>query len=379
MGKKMCYVYIAVFFAVLLIPLLAYPLLRTRLDLTNYENRELSTIKDVVDSKWSDFFPNFEVYFKDHIPYKNESVDIINKIDEVIFHDMFNRSVIVGKDGWLFYKGENCIQDYRGGYILSEQELKEYTAAANKLNMVMGKMGIKLYIMITPNKETIYGDKFLPDKVVKYSNYSRADQIVGYLHENTNISIVYPKKELTDAASVAQVWRKYDTHWNELGAFVASQSLLSALGYESRDLGNVEYTKNGKCSGDLANMLGMVTKYSDDDIYKIIGYNQQVNFEVTEWVEQSNLSYARVESDIENEAKILLIGDSFLGLMEGYLASNFEISMFVHRDNYGLLDKDLIREEQPDIVVFQTAERFLNALDEYMDMYAAWYETQDNE
>ncbi len=53
--------------------------------------------------------------------------------------------------------------------------------------------------------------------------------------------------------------------------------------------------------------------------------------------------------------------------------------MFVHRDNYGLLDKDLIREEQPDIVVFQTAERFLNALDEYMDMYAAWYETQDNE
>ncbi len=181
----------------------------------------------------------------------------------------------------------------------------------------MGKMGIKLYIMITPNKETIYGDKFLPDKVVKYSNYSRADQIVGYLHENTNISIVYPKKELTDAASVAQVWRKYDTHWNELGAFVASQSLLSALGYESRDLGNVEYTKNGKCSGDLANMLGMVTKYSDDDIYKIIGYNQQVNFEVTEWVEQSNLSYARGESDVENEAKILLIGDSFLGLMEG--------------------------------------------------------------
>ena len=99
MGKKMCYVYISAFFAVLLIPLLAYPLLRTRLDLTNYENRELSTIKDVVDSKWSDFFPNFEVYFKDHIPYKNESVDIINKMDEVIFHDMFNRSVIVGKDG----------------------------------------------------------------------------------------------------------------------------------------------------------------------------------------------------------------------------------------------------------------------------------------
>lgn len=362
-----------VFFSILLVPLLLYPLIKTRLDLNNYENRTLITWGEVAGSKWSKFFPNLETLIEDYIPYKNESIEAINWVDKNIFHDIFSNSVVVGKEGWLFYKGENCIQDYRGGFVMSEEELQKYRIAAENLNTSMKSRGIKLYVMITPNKEQIYGEKYLPERVVRYSDYSRADQIVDYLTENSDVQVIYPKRELQEASAVAQVWRKYDTHWNELGAFVSTQSLLDTMGVKYSNLQDVSYIENGHCSGDLANMLGMVSRYSDDNIYKIDDYNATVSFKQTEYVLQSNLSYAKYDSNADNDLKVLFIGDSFLGSMEGYLASNFKTVLFVHRDNYGLLDKNLIEEEQPNILVFQSAERFVDAFDDYMNMYASRY------
>jgi hypothetical protein len=159
-----------------------------------------------------------------------------------------------------------------------------------------------------------------------------------------------------------------------LGTFVAAQTILSTIeGVEQTPLNSVTITDDGFCSGDLANMLGMVTKYSDDISYKISGYNVDVACEQTDYVLQSNLAYSKYESDAENNLTILFIGDSFLGSMEQYLSTDFTKTIFVHRDNYKSLEEDLILEELPDIVVFQTAERFLADFDDYMRRYGTMY------
>lgn len=58
------------------------------------------------------------------------------------------------------------------------------------------------------------------------------------------------------------------------------------------------------------------------------------------------------------------------GYMEPYIAANFDASIFVHRDNYGSFEYDLIDKEKPDVIVFQTAERFISYFDDAMNVFA---------
>ncbi len=374
--KKAYIIYITGFLFALLFPMILYPLIKDKLDHDNHENRELMTVEGLAGSDWTTFFPALETFIDDNMLYKNESIKAIKWVDENIFHDLFDRSVVVGKEDWLFYKGNDCIQDYRGGYPLSEEELQGYAAAAKGLDDALRSLDIDLCIMITPNKEAVYGDRYLPDKIKKRSSKSRADQIVAYLRENTDIKVVYPKEALQDASTDHQVWKRYDTHWNDIGAFVAVQELLAGLDVTPFPLTGIKVEKDGLCSGDLAGMLGMTARYSDDVVYRIKGYDTGLSYESTDHVVQPNLSYSAYASDAENDQTLLCIGDSFLGSMEQYLTLKFSKTMFVHRDNYTSLEKDLILEEAPDVVVFQTAERFLTYFDDQMLRYAGMYDRQ---
>ena len=365
-------VYILFMFMVLLAPVMIYPFVSSKLDHVNHENRKLYTWEDVKTmSTWENLFPNLEHYIQDNVFYKNESVAAIGWVDENLFHDLFNNRVMLGKENWLFYKGDNCIRDYRGGYELTEAELKEYAAAASRLQDVLEEKGIKLLLLVVPNKETVYGDKYLPSKVVKISENSRADQIVDYIKKNTSCNIVYPKEALINAAEEYQVWQKYDTHYNNVGAFITAQEVLEALGNDKESLHSFSVEKTGYCSGDLANMLGMNSRFSDDIVYAVRGYKDDVHFETVENIAQQNLNFRKIISDVDNDTTVLFIGDSFLGHLQEYAAKNYRTNLFVHRDNYSLLDRDLFATEKPDIVVLQTAERFIGSYGDWANVYAS--------
>ena len=368
------YLYFWGFLSVLLLPLLIYPFVKGKLDHNNYENRELTDWNTVKASTWKNLSANLELYLTDNIPYKNEIVKLNKKIDLKIFHDLYDSSVLVGKENWLFYKKDNCIQDYRGDNLLSDEELLNYKLAAESLQEKYLAMDRKFCIMITPNKEEIYGDLYLPDKVKVKSEISKADLIVAYLQENTTIPIIYPKQALSDARdSGYTVWRKYDTHWNDVGAFIASQELLKCLGSNSVAIEQCEVVENGTISGDLANMLGLGKEYSDDIAYRIEGYLDEIHVNVVENIPQEHLNYVKTESDVLNGKSIMMIGDSFLGAMEQFISLNYENAVYIHRGNYQQFEEDKIETEDPDIIVFQIAERFIGGFDEFM-----WKFGEDN-
>lgn len=372
-------VYIVLFLIVLLCPVFLYPFVKDRLDLSNYENRSLMTWNDVkAQSTLRDFFPNLQTMIDDNILYKNESIKVIDCIDEYIFGDLFNSSVIIGKDNWLFYKGDGCIQDYRGGYEVLEETLERYTDAAENLQSVLNERGIELYLMITPNKETIYGEQYLPSKVKRISDYSRADQIVEYLANNTECDVVYTKNSLLDAAGDQQIWKKYDTHWNKIGAFIACQDFLKASKCDCATLDQVRIATNGRLTGDLANMLGMTERFFDDTDYIIEGYLENIDIEELEAIVQPNLSYTVLASNAKYDQTILFVGDSFLGYMEPYIGKNFSKCVFMHHDSYAILDEERLMDIAPDIVVIQTAERFISSYASWMNVYADLFKSNYN-
>lgn len=376
MSKLKSYMYICSIFLVMLFPVLVYPYFSEKIDLGNYENRRFMSKEDLQMSSWKDFFPNLQLYLDDHMIYKNESIVINNWIDEKIFGGLYNQKVMVGKDEWLFYKSEFCIQDYRGGIILTEAELESYKIAAESLNNVLEGQGKKLVLMITPNKEAIYGERYLPNYVSRYSNKSRADQVVDYLRDSTSLTIVYPKDDLLEASNSKQVWQKYDTHWNRLGAFVATQSFLRELGYPTVDISEVETVDNGLIGGDLSNMIGMPKRFADDSFFDIKGYKDDIKVEEVQNIPQQNLPFIKMETNVANGRSILFIGDSFLDSLRLFITPSFSKSIYVHRDNYSLAEKNMFVSENPDIVVIQTAERFIDSYDDYLRLYTAVFEKE---
>ncbi len=368
-NRIISYIYVLGFLGLLLIPLCLYPVISEKLDHENRENRRIMTWEEVRKSDWKALFPNLEIWLEDHTLYKNEGVRLIAWGDEHIFRNLYSEKVLVGKDHWLFYKGEKCIQDYRGGYLLTEDELSVYAKAANELRGELAARDIELYLLVTPNKEAVYGDEFMPEYVKRITDDSRADQVVDYLQKNTECTVVYPKDSLNNCRKQYKLWRKYDTHWNDIGAFIATQDFLKATKQDYVSLEHVDIIENGKVSGDLANMLGMGARFSDDESWGIEGYLPEIQAEMIDVLEQPNLWYAKFVSDADNEECILFIGDSFLGSMEQFLAKNYRESLFVHRDNYTALERDLLAEEKPSIIVMQTAERFIGSYADVMNQY----------
>ena len=62
-------------------PTAVYPLVKGRLDQTNYENRQLAEFPDLSADGWEQFPSQFEAWYNDHVPFKNLFVRAKTKLD----------------------------------------------------------------------------------------------------------------------------------------------------------------------------------------------------------------------------------------------------------------------------------------------------------
>ena len=89
-----------------------------RFDTENNENRKLAEFPEVNLESLGDFPEQFEAYYKDHVPFKNDLVKFCNFIDTEFFRNTKIGDVVIGEDNWLFYlperEGENAMAVYAG-------------------------------------------------------------------------------------------------------------------------------------------------------------------------------------------------------------------------------------------------------------------------
>lgn len=360
MKKKRSAAYIAMFIICFALPFPVYLFAAKYLDRNNYENRTLVTMEDVIEASWYDKAAMMERYIDDHVPYKNELTRAKTLFDLDIFKSLNSDSVLLGKDNWLFYKQDKCIEDYQGSIGISQEEMDAMTRSMNKMNEYCVRNDIELVYLVTPNKETVYGEYYMPDYIEIVSEESRTDKLLDVLNSQTDLSIVYPEQELKKYRDMGyQLYFKYDTHWNSQGAFVGTACLLRELGVENERLENMVSVQSGLASGDLASMIAMGEIFCDDICYEIEGYKTGVHTELVEEREEEYLDYAHYMSDADNGRVIMCIGDSFLKAMEPYISKNYSESYFMHIMNY---QQGAIEEAMPDVIVVSATERSFPSL-----------------
>lgn len=351
--KKKGQLLIFIFMAMLILPILAYPLVSPYLDTENHENRILADLPAITDG--FDFFDNLTSWFNDHLPYKNQLVSIHSNLFLSLFNTTPNPRVVVGEDGWLFYNNydaESPIDDILGRTSFSAEETAIIENNLKEAGVSLNERDITFVFLLAPNKESIYREQlpeYLRDITVEQT---RADILTKNI-ETGNCILVYPKEEILEAKDSYQLYYRYDTHWNRLGAYVGFRSVCNELGVNVPLLQELSVANDMGYPKDLADLAGIGSRCTSDSEYVITDLYPDVTVEETQ--DDKVTVYT---SNAETEKTVLVIHDSYYRSMRYYLPRVFTEVISVDRDYSDLYSvQKYIEKYQPEIVIMEVVER----------------------
>lgn len=300
----------------------------------------------------------FEEYYNDHLPFRNWLIRMYNNILYYGFKTSSHDNVIVGKDGWLFYKSPTdgtTMECYDGSVLFSDEELERMVVNLTDIRDRLAEQGIEFVVFIAPNKERFYSE-YIPDHYGEQAEVCMLTQALDHLRTHTDIRIVYPYEELMEYKMAHPEQNMYyvtDTHWNKIGGYIGARALLAELGIDAPPLEEYSMVTDVRNEGDLQGMLN-ISGLSEDVSTPVISVEKKPQ------VLSSNYA-GRVEFKMDGAAdkKLLMRMDSFGAAMAPCLSQNLSHSVLMH---YGQFQPEQIWEEKPDVVVIEIVERYVRWL-----------------
>lgn len=366
MKKAVQFFYIAVFVVLLALPAVFFRTVGKHLvDSANYENRRLAPrpVLSISLESIQSFPAAFESYFKDALPFRNQLGMLSGLIDYRIFRSTASDTVIIGKDGWLFYKGsqangEDPIADYQGTNLFSQEELQQIAANVMQMKADFAAQGVEQFVvMLCPNKERAYADQ-MPEVYGALTPYGRLEQVTDYLRQNTDVPVVNAYESLREYRILhpeTQLYFKYDTHWNHKGAFLGAYALNTQLGiHDIPPLEALAVDEGPIPVYDLARLLHLGNVLKDDPAETLRGYTLH-SIEMTTDDTSTVFSYNNPAMD-GDPRNVMMIGDSFSSMLSLYVAANFN---HMYDTFYYKYSPEDLQREKPDVVVYETVERYM--------------------
>ena len=354
-GQK---ILIAFFLVIILAPNVFWLFFKDYFDTANYENRSKLEKPSIELAHLPDFPEQYEDYYNDSLPFRNQLIKLNSKIEYYIFKNSSHEDVIVGKNGWLFYNKKadgDPVATYKGLVLFTEEELEQIAGNLEKSEKKLADMGCEFVLYIAPNKERVYYEE-MPDYYGMPAEYYKVGQLVEYLEEHTDIRIVYPYHELMEAKSNfsdLDLYHRVDTHWNSAGGYIGGTVLLHELGIDMPAIGDDSLSIQPVSNqfADLANYLNLGSELNTEKDYSITGYESHNPVTVKDefFGEWSFKCDATADS-----RKLLMARDSFCTAMITVIASQFRESCMIHHDGFS---DDMIEKYEPDIFVYELVER----------------------
>ena len=282
--------------------------------------------------------------FTSNLAGKSEGAKMASEISKATSGNTYIEStqVLLGKDNWLFYKSTqdgDPIADYQGINHYTEEQMAQIAAKLQQERDYFESLGCEFYILSIPNKASVYPE-YMPSSIKQENKTSRTEIFMDYLKNNTDLNVVNAKDSLVATKKAYQVYYKTDTHFNAIGSFMTVQALKEAINGNFDSLEDVKFKKvNENYSGDLAALCDMQDTFNDDVMYE--------------------LDVESVNKKLKSDQKVLIIGDSFSDHMVNIMSQYYAQVDAVNIWSFNLA---MIQEYQPDVVVWECAERYTDRL-----------------
>jgi hypothetical protein len=308
-------------------------------------------------------FPTaYTAYYAKNFPGRERWIRSIYDVRLRIFEDIVYPEVLVGRQGWLYYTGEDNMDYYQQARVLTEAELQIISAFLFDTSQRVHAQGAQFIFVIAPNKETVYPD-FLPEQVHSRNLPSQLDQLLMYLQSHSGMEIVDLRPVLLSARRTDLVYRVTDTHWNELGAYFAYQEIMRYVENQHAQIGfqrleSFEQTFE-TTRGDLSLMLPLSEPFAES----VIQLNPR-SPRKAQIVEDVPHQITITEINDASLQRLVVFRDSFYDALISFFSEHFQRA--VYQTSFSI-DYNLLAEEKPDIVILEVSERYLIRL---LDMKA---------
>lgn len=365
----------------------------------NSENRTLAAFPKVETLSDLGSAPaQFESWYSDHLPYKEQMVTLKSDGEIKLFGQLDSDRVILGKKHpWLFYKAPDgqAIETYKHINPFTEESMENIVSVLYSLQTRLYEAGIDFVFMIVPDKETIYGPDYMPDDIkVEEDQVQRTDQLLSYMAEHApDIKVLYPKETMLrekeglyaaarekseETGETWEAWPLYyetDTHWNRIGAKVGADALFDLLSETDRnyltEYIDVQFTdladgtlpafpaagEKMYITGDMQNLCKLPKSFDSQEFMPDFVLPADVTYQVDS--PYGEVVYQRFHATDTRTAKrdLYIAGDSFRGLLTDFVKGRAENCTLVSRY---YLDVEDVLAQHPDTFVYMIAERYLH-------------------
>jgi len=315
-----------------------------------------------------DYLREVEQYYNDHFGFRKTLIEWYGIAKVLWLGESPSSKVIVGKKGWLFLSNagdQNELKYYRSTNLFTSKELADWKHTLEQRNNRLASQGIHYLLVIAPNKTTIYPE-FLPTSINRVKQESRLDQLIAYMKANSNVKILDLRDSLRLAKTNDLIYARRNTHWNDLGAFVAYQQMIKSLDIWYPNMKalprsdfklQVTYDK-----ADLINMVGLTDIIKDEKL-SLIPHNLRLAHRADPGIYRPDLP--EYEQPFATELKdsslprSVMFRDSFTERLAPFISEHFKRIVYLWQDEF---DQKIVQKEHPNIVIQEIVERKLMSI-----------------
>ncbi|MBI4774273.1 MAG: hypothetical protein HY788_08855 [Deltaproteobacteria bacterium] len=318
-------------------------------------------------------------WFSDGFGFRSFLIDLNGRLDvQVLKVSPDPERVVLGRQGWMFLGDlhERVFSKHTGQAAVSEVAIRRFAEDRRMEKEWLQRLYVEYVVVITPDKHTIYPE-YLPEWVRSPRPSEAADRAVELL-ETIGVSTIDLRPALRTAKKDYGdfLYHKTDTHWTELGAYVAYEHAMKGMEPLLGPLKRLEMknfmVRDYDFGGDLSTMARVDPYVHDHNVF--MTYEQNLNTvsacEVSEktplkllWEDSRrnvprNANVEIINPNGFNDFRVLFMRDSFLTRLTHLFDQSFQQCVYTDETyEQGLPMKDMVTRYRPDIVVFQLAER----------------------
>ena len=331
------------------------------------ENRTLAAWPRTLFAR--DFAGTFERAFADRFGGREALLRLYDRALVRAFDVSPAANVLLGRDGWLFFLGEDGAsldRYHRGTLVVTDEQIRLVVAELARRARFLASHGIGYVVTIAPDKSTIY-----PEQLPAWARRSLArtplDRLVEALAAEGSVRFVDLRAPLASAKARERMYYTSDSHWNSLGAEVAYGEIMraAAAALAPRAIAIAPPTRPlyvpgvDVYHGDLARMTGDPKPFGEPDyapLWKIL--SAQPSRCAKRVDAGDDPGFEAYECQRAGLPRAVVYRDSMAIPLVPLLSENFSRVVYVSARR---LDPDFVLRERADIVVEEMVERAMLA------------------
>jgi alginate O-acetyltransferase complex protein AlgJ len=340
---------VALFIAVIALPLLTN-LVGVDGGDSGAENRELAPFR----------LAHFGEWFDDHFGFRSTLVRWYGESRLFGFGVSPTSTVLSGRDGWFFYADDEGAEDYASDDPLTPQAIANWRNTVVRAQRWLRARGIGYVFAVAPDKHVIYAE-YVPASLERVGAMSRTDQLYGSLADTG--AVVDLRPALFEAKARERIYQKTDTHWNDRGALVAYQALITAAraqvpaippAWTRVDFDAVDRDIEGM---DLAGMMGLKRVLRETDL-TLVPKRPREAVVVEPAGGRPTDEEGRIVTEIPGSSlpRAVIFRDSFVSRLVPFLSEHFSRAVYLWQNDF---DADVVTREHPDVVIQEIVGRHL--------------------